>query len=340
MADLERLGQRFRELRTSRGITQDQVTKRCAAYSDPRSLRKLESGEHRPKRQAIIDLLAEALGEQTPAIFDELLILAGYQGLNAKERKKLSLSTTQPEPVKPPPVVPKNIRSLWRSLILLGLVSSIFAGRHLSGFDWMCSVLYSALYAVSVLLETAHEYQGGETLEAAGAAAAVVLPISLGALSLDQGDVSAGRPEVLLDALFLFVLAAGLQWFAVRAALPSVTIVKTSFQTQTAQAAHLKNTIYFLLLVFVFWLPPRHCIEAARQHLTPEFCPKPLWLSIALGALMLAAVPMGSRLLENLQPTPRYNLYVNLFWVRALMFFLLAALLVIWYSLSLSGVHQ
>jgi transcriptional regulator with XRE-family HTH domain len=333
MADLERLGQRFRELRTSRGITQDEVIKRCAAYGTARSLRKLESGEQRPRRQAIIDLLAEAIGEQNPAIFDELLTLAGYQGLNGKERKALGLWANLPEPVKPPPAVTREIRWLWRSLILLGLVASVFSGRNLSGFDWTCSLLYSGLYAVSVLLEAAHDYQEGETLEAAGAAAFLVLPISLGALALDSREVSAER---LLYALFLFVFAAAAQWFAVRKALPLVTIVKTSFQAQTAQAAHLKNTVYFLLLVFVFWLPPRHCIEAIRQGVAPGFSPNPLWLAIALGALMLATMPMGSRLLENLQPTPRHNLYLSLFWARAFLFFLLSALLVIWYWLALS----
>jgi transcriptional regulator with XRE-family HTH domain len=337
--DLERLGQRFRELRTGRGITQDEVTKRCAAYGDVRSLRRLENGELRPRRKSVVELLSEAIGEQNPAVFDELLTLAGYQGLNGKERKALGLSASLPEPVKPPQVVSREFRWLWRSLIFLGLVASVFSGRHLSGFDWMCSVLYSILYFVSVVLEAAHDYRDGETLEAASAAACVVLPVSLGALSLDSREVSA-EPERLLYALFLFVFAAAAQWFAVRKALSSVTIVKTSFQAQTAQASHLKNTAYFLLLVFVFWLPPRHCIQAIRQGVAPGFSLSPLWLAIALGALMLATVPMGSRLLENLEPTPRHNLYVSLFWARALVFFLLSATLVIWYWLALSGIKS
>jgi transcriptional regulator with XRE-family HTH domain len=336
MADLKRLGQRFRELRTNRGITQDEVLKRSAAYGDARSLRKLESGEQRPRRKAIIELLADAIREQNQDVFDELLTLAGYQGLDGEELEKLGLSKGQPQPAEPLGFPSRRVLWLWRLLILSGLVASVFLGWRRSGFDWLCSLLYSGLYAVSVVLEAAHEYRGGETLEAAGAAAALVLPTSLGALSLDSRGLATTQSEGLLYALFLFVLAAVLQWIAVRPALPSVTIVKTAFQAQTAQAAHLKNTIYFLLLVFVFWLPPRHCVEAIRQHATSGLCPKPLWLWIALGAVMAATVPMGSRLLENLKPTPRHNLYINLFWARALLFFLLSATLVIWYSLSVS----
>src|SRR5216684_6757753 len=228
MADLKRFGQRFRELRTSRGITQDEVLKHSSDYSDSRSLRKLESGELRPRRKAIIELLADAIRERNPDVFDELLTLAGYLGLDGEEREKLGLTEGQPQPADPPVFASQRVLWLWRSLILAGLVASVLLGWRRSGFDWLCSLLYSGLYAVSVVLEAAYEYRGGETLEAAGAAAAMVLPTSLGALSLDSRGLSANQPESLLDALFLFVLAGALQWFAVRPALSSVTIVKTA----------------------------------------------------------------------------------------------------------------
>jgi hypothetical protein len=316
-----------------RGITQDEVIKRSPAYGVDRSLRKLEAGEVQPRRKTIIDLLYSALGERDPSLYDELLTLAGYRALSVQERSTLGLSASQPEQ---PPVssASRAFRWLWRSIIFAGVLISIPIGWRASGFDWTGSLIYSGLFTVSVMLEAAHELRGRETIEAAAAAAILVLPFSLTALRLDSRGVVAHQHEGLFYALSLIVVAAALQWLAVRPALPSYTIVQTRFQAQTAQAAHLKNTGYFLVLALFFWLPPHHCGEALRLHIEAGFCPSPLALWIALGLLMAGAVPMGSHLLDNLQPGPRHNLYVTLFWTRALLFFLLSALSLLRYSIA------
>jgi transcriptional regulator with XRE-family HTH domain len=334
MRDLQQFGQRFRELRTGRGLTQDDVTKRSAAYGDVRSLRKLESGEVQPKRKVIIELLFEAIEERNSAVFDELLALAGYRALGDQEKSRLGFVVVELEPVPAMHSVPWRIRWMWRGTIIGGALVSVLVGWGVSGFDWLGSLMYASLFAVSLLLEAAHEFHGRETIEAAGAAAAFVLPLSLAALRLDNRGVGEQNAASLAYALSLIVLAACLQWVIARPALPSYTIVQTRFQSQTAQAAHLKNTGYFLLLAFVFWLPPHHCGEAARRHLQPAFCPPPLALWIALVCLMAGTVPMGSHLLDNLQPTANHNLYVNLFWIRALLFFALSAMSLLWYSIA------
>ncbi len=333
MQDLPQFGQRFRELRTGRGITQDEVLKRTAVYGDVRGLRRLEAGEVQPKRKAIIELLFDALGERDPAIFDELLALAGYRGLTPAERSTLGLLTAQPEaPVRTH--ASRQFRWLWRAVMVAGVIASVLAGWRCSGFDWICSLMYASLFAVSVLLEAAHEWHGRETQEAAGAAAAFVLPMSLAALRIDTRGVAGQHAESLIYALFLLVIAAALQWILVRPALPDYTIVETRFQSQTAQAAHLKNTGYFLVLAFLFWIPPHHCSEAGNHHLRPGYCPPPLALWIVLVCLIAGTVPMGSHLLDNLQPTSNHNLYITLFWIRALLFFSLSAMILLWYSIA------
>jgi transcriptional regulator with XRE-family HTH domain len=334
MRDLRKFGRRFRELRTGRGITQEEVLKRAGAYGDARSLRKLESGEVQPKRKAIIELLIEALEERNPRVLDELLSPAGYRVLTDLERSRLGLSTTEPQPMPPAVQVPERIRWLWRGMIVAGILASVVIGWGCSGFDRLCSLMYCSLFAVSVLLETAHEFHGRETMEAAGAAAAFVLPVSLAALRLDIRAFTAQSAANLVYALFLMMVAACMQWLIVRPALSSRAIVQTRFQSQPAQAAHLKNTGYFLLLAFVFWLSPHHCSEAASRHLQSAFCPPPLALWIVLVCLIAGSVPMGSHLLDNLQPTANHNLYITLFWVRAFVFFALSAMSLLWYSIA------
>jgi len=44
-------------------------------------------------------------------------------------------------------------------------------------------------------------------------------------------------------------------------------VVPTNFQAHTAQAAHLKNTVYFLVIVLLFWLPPFHCVAVLRREI-------------------------------------------------------------------------
>jgi len=332
--DLKQFGSRFRQLREGRGITQDEVLKRSAAYGDVRSLRKLENGEVQPRRKTIIDLLYRALGERDPFLFDELLTLAGYRALNILEQSELRLSASKPETHRPFHSVSRTFRWLWRSIILTGILTSVLIGWRASGFAWTSALLYSGLFAVSVMLEAAHEFRGSETVEAAAAAATLVLPFSLAALRLDSRGIATRQPDSLLYALTLIVVAAGLQWLAIRPSLPSYTIVQARFQAQTAQAAHLKNTGYFLVLAFLFWMPAHHCGEAMRRHLEQSFCPPPWALWIVLVSLIAATVPMGSHLLDNLQWTSSHNTYITLFWTRALLSFVLSALSLLWYSIA------
>jgi transcriptional regulator with XRE-family HTH domain len=331
--DLKQFGRRFRELRTGRGVTQDEVLKRSSAYGDVRGLRKLENGEVRPGRKAIIDLLFTALEERDPATFDELLPLAGYRSLSEIERAQLGLTVSPPEP-EPLRHAHSTLRFTWRLTVPVAIVVSIAIGWRVSGFDWVCALMFSSLFGVSVLLEAAHEFRGRETIEAASSASAIVLPMSLGALRLDSRGITAHQSETLLYALLLIVAGAATQWLLVRPALPSYTIVQSRFQSQTAQAAHLKNTGYFLLLAFLFWLPSHHCGEALRLHSEPGFCPPPLALWIVFALLVAAAVPMGAHLLDNLQPAPNQNVYFILFWLRAFLFFLLSAMILLWYSIA------
>lgn len=355
MSDLERLGKALRELRTTRGITQDEVIERITAYSEASALGRVERGKQQPKRKNIVELVTKGLEERDPGKVDEFLILAGYEPLSDHEVSRLGLSRQDERPVRPnqqpepTEVSAETARSplarAWIILIAACVAASIPLGWLQGWFVWLCCILYSGLYAVSVLLEAAHEFRGRETVWMACVAGSLILPTSLGAMWLDSRFISMDRPEGLWIALFTFVLAAILQWVLVRPALPAYPIVPTKFQAHTAQSAHLKNSIYNLLIVFVFWVPTRHCLETLRQQASTghrpvtHFCPKPVWLWVVLVLMVGAFVPARSYLLDQMKPSPRHNLYVNLFYIRALLFLLLSVLCLLWYSNSFVEIH-
>jgi len=341
MIDLKKFGTALREIRKSRGISQEAAVERSGVYSDASGLRRIERGEQRPKRAVIVRLLTEGLLEDDPDLIDELLAMAGYQALRDAELVRLGLKRKiRPDPPLPPaldPPLPGHPPRGWAILALTGAGASIPLALIQNWFVAVCCLLYASLYVVSVLLESAYGSSPKQNRGAALAAGSTILVTSLAANWTDRHFVAAGRLEGLWLALFLFVAGAVFQWLWVRPALADFTVVPTRFRSHTAQAAHLKNSVYFLFIVVAFWLPPRHCVEALSVHGADgrgagTFCPQPWWLWIAFVLMLLISIPMGSRLLDNLRPAPGHNRFIILFYTRALVCFLLSAICLIWYS--------
>jgi transcriptional regulator with XRE-family HTH domain len=341
MIDLEKFGTALRELRESRGITQEAAVERSGAYSDASGLRRIERGDQRPKRAVIVALVREGLLEDDPDQIDELLALAGCQALREAELVRLGLKrrTRLASPARatltPPP--PPYLLRAWTIMALTGAAASVPLALRQNWFVSLCCLLYASLYAISVLLETTYISRRTESTRAAVSAGLTILAVSLAANWVDSHFVGIGWSEGLWLALFIFVAGAIFQWLLIRAALPSEAVVPTRFRSHTGQAAHLKNSIYFLFIVVAFWLPPRHCVAALSAQgagviLTATFCPRPWWLWIAFALMLLISIPMGSRLLDNLGPAPGHNRFVILFYTRALLYFLLSAICLIWYS--------
>jgi hypothetical protein len=221
------------------------------------------------------------------------------------------------------------------------------------------TILYAALYIVSVLLETSYRTSGHS-----GASVrlllifCLMLGTSLAALVLDIQFIRTGKPDGLWIALLLFLIAAVAQWLIVRTMLPSASIVPANFQSLTAQAAHLKNTSYFLSIVVFFWIPPVHCVftlerelRMGRTHVVQRVLadsslfsgvgviyPKPAWLWVILLATVPAALKMGARLVDNLQSSVFLNRYLNLFYARALLYYTLSILCLLWYTQSIAQI--
>jgi hypothetical protein len=232
-------------------------------------------------------------------------------------------------------------------------------------FVVFAATLYASLYTISLLLEVSYrwdEYRSA-AIRSAPLVFVWVFGTALAAISKQRKLAQDGKAGLgLAVSIAISVFSALALYGALRLVLPPVPLVEANFQTYTAQAAHLKNTGYFLLLASLFWLLPFSFIAAMERELaqgrlkeslrllagrrlaaTPPDAVYPrlpfligLWIVI-----MLATVPMSSHILDNLKPGPHLNLYLGLFQARQLVYFTLGTTCLIWYYRTLNGLkHQ
>jgi transcriptional regulator with XRE-family HTH domain len=351
-------------VRESKGLTQKQVAERVSTfYSDDSAYRRIERGTRLPEREAAIAIVGQGLLVTDVQQINGLIALAGYSPLSVQELQDIQRG--QAAVSGPAATVSKRDR-FWTSIASSNRFPAA-VGLSLSGAILICvllnsrlpdpvvgfsaCLLYAALYPVSILLESSHGQYGREVDAAAVGTFCLVLLTSAIALTLDYGLAQSGNIAGLALGLGLFVSAAVVQWLATRSALPDTAIVAASFQTRTAQAAHLKNTGYFVAVVVLFWLPPYHAIvvlrhqvqwgetEAVRNFQSRYFlasrgllAPSPGVLWIALALLLLLSIPMGAKLLDRLTPHQRLNRYSILLYIRTFLYFLLSLTCLGWYS--------
>jgi transcriptional regulator with XRE-family HTH domain len=362
-ADPGALGRTLAKLRLARGFTQQQVAARIPTYySDAGAYGRIERGERHPDRDAVIAILVRGLLIGEIAEINRVIEMAGYGPLGADEIETVGLAQTArelPEEPASPVILCHNLRRDWRSagilvgsLALAALIALLIPGH--APFALLSSFVYAALYVVSLYLESAFEPEGLPAARTAMLTFAVVSVSSTAALATDRTLVDSGNSFALLCSLGIFLLAGILQFAIVRRALREFAIVPATFQTRTAQSAHLKNTSYFLLIVLVFWLPTFHSVatlarEARSGHVdwVRHMLMQDLmlgrgllalsvrWLLGLLLIMLLTALYMGARLLDNLRPDARLNSFTLLFYLRALLYFLLCLLCIGWYAYSL-----
>jgi hypothetical protein len=210
--------------------------------------------------------------------------------------------------------------------------------------------MYAGLYLVSLLLESAYEPQARRYSALAGIFC-VMLVSSSGALAADAISINSGASDGLPMALSIFAAAAMLQAVVSRQTLPAYPVVKGRYQMHTARSAHLKNTCYFMLIVFLFWVPPLHAVTILRKEVRlghAAFVREtiPHWMLLGHGMISLnygwligllitvvaISLPMRTQLLDNLKPSPHQDSYLHLFYIRALLYFALSGTCVVWYA--------
>ena len=361
------VGHAIAELRLSLGLTQKQVAGQVSThYSDDRAYRRVERGERLPDRDKVIAILNSGLSIGQTETINRVLGLAGYAALTESEVWSLKPASVM-GPVSTPLVPQRASAEFWhgpsgRKRLVAVVVSSLalsgaiaFTGPN-GIMVMLAAVLYSSLYTVSVLLESAFGPNSGKTVPAGAGVFCLMLLTSVLALAVDGWLVDAGNAAALPVSLAVFVLSAGLQWLLVKSALPDSAVVPSRFASHTAQAAHLKNTLYFLLIVVLFWLPPIHCIAVLRREIRAGnaalakamlertviigrdvVCLNSTWLWGLFLFLALLSLPMGAWLTNSLNPHHKTNTYTNLLYLRAFLYFLLILACLIWFSSSIGS---
>lgn len=363
---MREFGEALKALRLESGLTQSSILERAGVYTDDASYRRLERGERQPDREDLIKLVVNGLEMRKEASVNRLLSLAGHGSLTTRERVKWELIS---EPIPPPeplePLLPEALPEPWSPppakvtgpevISAVGVVSLTisfaFVGEDNSSFiRALASLLYGALYSVSFLLESAFSPALPNRFRAAIEAGGLMSVTCAVALAVDSRWTAQGSSVGFWAALALGFLTAGLQW-PIASRLPSEANVPAEFTTSTAQAAHLKNTSYFVVVFGLYLLLPCHCIVkiqseiASADHQTAgrllrgeaalagvTFCIPPLWLW-ALSLLILAGiVAMGARLLDRLRPAPRRNAYLRLYYIRFFLAFALCVSTLAWYT--------
>jgi transcriptional regulator with XRE-family HTH domain len=373
LPDPHPLGKAIRNLRRSHGLTLKQVVGRVLThYADETALGRVERGVRMPDRERVLAILATGIGVTKSEVINDVLALGGYAHMTSDEIRKLSLQATSPQKPVELPIPPDNpferpVRSIFRTRIAVGLVGgALIVAAAIAAFSGQDAVvvmltagLYAGLYAGSVFLESAFE----GTLKRVAPCASVVFHVmfftSVLGLCIDRWTVTRQLASALPMSLLVFLAAAALQWLIARTVLPERAVVPSGLQTMTAQAAHLKNTLYFLIVVIVFWLPPFHCVIVLRREIELGhivFVREMLssWLLIGRGIICLSPgilwgfaaglVPlsliMAARLLDNLRSHPRQNSFTSLFFVRAALYFLLVLVCLYWYSSEIGVLRQ
>jgi DNA-binding winged helix-turn-helix (wHTH) protein len=121
--------------------------------------------------------------------------------------------------------------------------------------------IYGALYGSAAVLEVAYEF------DRFGSSALKMWPLVFGwiaitaavGLKADQKLTLQNKKGGLVASIAIFVISAGIVFLGIPF-LPSSPVTLAQFQTYAAQAAYLKDVVYFLIMALLFLILPYHSV--------------------------------------------------------------------------------
>jgi len=261
-------------------------------------------------------------------------------------------------------------RSLLQSLTPADVAAAFgISGRldfPFGGHRWHALIacgLYAALYPIALLGEVAYQFDryGRAGLAAAAVAFLWIFATSFLGLAVDWRLTIRGSNKGLAASVAIFLLAALVLFAGACLVLPPNPITESVRQAYTAQAAYLKDIIYFIILKNIFLLPPFHFVltmqrelQAGRHRLALElfsggrlsvaprgtFFPRFWVLLLFFVVIVSISIFLHTNLMDHLKPAPFMNLFSNLILTRLLLYYALAAECLFWYYRSLNELKR
>lgn len=224
-------------------------------------------------------------------------------------------------------------------------------------------LLYSGLYAISLLVETAYAFERYRNSLGWGASAIFlwIFSTTLAAVWIDWNLTRKGNFHGLTVAILIMCAAAGALFLGLGSFLPGSAITLFSFQGFTAHAAYFKSESYFLILAIALLALPFHFVvrvqhevragrvENARSLLsrrntsssTPVIIyPRPSVMLVLLIGAGLWSLFSVAHIFEHLLPSPYMGRYMNLLQVQRLMYFALGFECLAWYYICLGRLDR
>jgi DNA-binding winged helix-turn-helix (wHTH) protein len=247
------------------------------------------------------------------------------------------------------------------SLAISARLDWLFGG-HLWHVLIAC-VLYAGLYVVTLLTEIAYQFDsyGSASLWASPIVYLWIFGTSIIGLVVIWKSAAKGKPHGLVICLLIFLGAAAVLYAGICLLLPSSSITELTHQPYPAQAAYLKDICYSLLLVVIFLIPTFHFIikmqqelRAGRHRLALELLtgksvgvapsgmiyPSFWILALILMAMAAFSVYLTANLLDHLSPGPYRNLFVNLIYLRLILYYGFGLKSLGWYYQALNQIKR
>jgi hypothetical protein len=225
------------------------------------------------------------------------------------------------------------------------------------------SLLYAALFSLSLVFEVAYEFDrfGRGAVWTAASMFPVVTTLGLLGAVADWKLTPKNSARGLWTSVACVFLSAAAAVAGGLLVLPNRPITLMRIAAHPAPAAFLKDVIYYLALWILFVVIPYHavislqrealagrrnnvlnCLWGEKKAIPPRGCI--LLRPWQLGLLLSLAVPtsfyLTAHLLDNLRPAPYMTLFVSLIQLRTLTYFSLGLTSLLWYVHTLNELKR
>ena len=259
---------------------------------------------------------------------------------------------------------------LKRQLLTPGIVGVLGlsgrVGRVLAGHSWQVlgmSLLYAALFSLSLVFEVAYEFDrfGRVAVWTAAIMFPVVAILALMGVAADWKLTAKNPARGLWASVVCVFLSAVAAVAGAWLVLPNRPITVMRIAAHPAPAAFLKDVIYCLPLWIMFVVIPFHavvslqrealagrrnnvlnCLWGDKKALLPRGCImlRPWHLGLLLGFATPTSFYLTAHLLDNLVPSTYMTLFVFLIQLRTLAYFSLGLASLLWYIHSLNELKR